>query len=402
MKKLNFIEVGRLKRFVKRHLKDNSDLFDTGSEIDRSLSYDENEALLTEKIALFKPASELSKTDALNLKLLAEEEKAAKEKELLASWKETINTGSAIIPEFGIAKDLILTTVKGESNATILTGEGGIGKTYLTLQTIKESGAEFIYRNGYTTPLSFYKTLYDNNGKLIVMDDVEGLFTDPKGIALLKGALWDTAGKRLLNYVSTSDKLDNLPPIFEFTGKMVILANTIPHKNYANVNAMISRAIHYRVEFSHAQKMAIIKEVLDKKTALSQEQKAKAWNLIQAHTSIATKNFNIRTLEKLCYFIKYDESKAESLFKATIEEDGEERLVYELMQNNNLSVIEQVARFIEETGKSRRTYFTMKKKLLERIKSAKVQPKQDMPPALQGEPSQGSEESTNTIVKQPG
>ena len=43
--------------------------------------------------------------------------------------------------------------------------------------------------------------------------------------------------------------------------------------------------------------------------------------------------------------------------------DDDLKLVYELEKDKSLKVKERVARFVDETGKSRRTYFRYKKKL---------------------------------------
>ena len=68
-----------------------------------------------------------------------------------------------------------------EYDSLIFYGEGGLGKTFLTINEVKKllKPSEWDYFNGYSTPLSIYEILYDNrNKKLIILDDIEGLFNE--------------------------------------------------------------------------------------------------------------------------------------------------------------------------------------------------------------------------------
>jgi hypothetical protein len=77
-------------------------------------------------------------------------------------------------------------------------------------------------------------------------------------------------------------------------------------------------------------------------------------------------------MEKLIAFVRYNPEKALDLFRHTTTENDDEALILKFM-NANLSTEKQAERFFKETGKSRRTFFRIKKRL-----SAKVSSKNDV------------------------
>ena len=259
-----------------------------------------------------------------------------------------------------------------------MTGEGGIGKTYLAIETVKQElqSDEWEYRSGFTTPLAFYKFLYKfRDKKLLLIDDVEGLFDNPKAIALLKGALWDTNGKRLVHYDTTSEKAADVPSVFALNAHLIFLCNRIPKANDVNVSALLSRAVTYEIHFSHAEKIRIMKNILDARKDLDKKAKAMVLTILEAETSVATKDMNLRTMEKLIAYVRYSPEQALALFKETSENDEDIQTVVELMEGS-LSISAQAVEFSKRTGKSRRTYFRIKKKL--KHHSAKVTSNSDV------------------------
>ncbi len=288
-----------------------------------------------------------------------EQKQAEKE---IESWKGSKNKG-VFIPEFKIAKELIkvITSTK-QYNGLMFVGEGGIGKTFLTISSIKEylEPDQWEYLNGYVTPLSFYNALYKNrNRKVIILDDVEGIFHNRIALAILKGALWDSDGSRIVQYSSKSDKA-TMPQKFIMTAKIIILCNSIPKKNDISTRALITRVIPYKVAFSFKQKLKICKTFVNEDLMLNKETKTRVITLLEKNVSQATKDFNFRTLKKLIAFVQYDDSKAEELFKATTEID-ELRQAYLKATARTDVVKSQIALFIEFTGKSRRTFFRIKR-----------------------------------------
>ncbi|MFW6173471.1 MAG: LAGLIDADG family homing endonuclease, partial [Elusimicrobiota bacterium] len=233
--------------------------------------------------------------------------------------------------------------------------------SYCCINTIKQETKDFIYKSGYTTPLSLYQFLYNNKDKLIVLDDIEGIFKDSTALSILKGALWDIDGKRLVQYDTTSNKI-SAPSTFEFTGRLIILCNKIPNEDDMSVNAMLSRTNHYRISFTYNQKMKLIKLILKKHKDLSDKQRKEVLRIIKKNTDVATENLNFRTLEKLISFVKYNIKKAEELFIKTTDTNPYQKIVWDLM-NSGKSVNQQIQEFYEKTGKRRSKYYEVKKEV---------------------------------------
>jgi DNA polymerase III delta prime subunit len=293
----------------------------------------------------------------------------------IQEWKGKKNKQNHI-KAFELPKHLIKVLLSTHEHfGLIFYGEGGVGKTVLTISTAKTSlkSDEWEYSNGYTTPLALYEFLHKNrNKKLIILDDVEGVFNNNLSMSILKGALWDSDGKRIVQYNTKSNRATDLPSAFIMESKLIILCNKIPNGQDIGTRAMISRTIPFELTFSYKDKLRICEVFLNHNDTLNSRQKAEVLKLLKEKTSEATKDFNFRTLKKAIAYIKYDRSKAESLFCATVEED-ELKKVYLESKGMGDTITDQCRYFMRNTGMSRRTYFRVKKEL-----SAKVSSKKDM------------------------
>lgn len=129
--------------------------------------------------------------------------------------------------------------------SAIITGEGGLGKTWTVQNTLQKLNLqdlsmydEFVegvtegsykkaYRfvKGYSTAKALYKTLYTNNGATIVFDDCDNILKDKIGINILKGAL-DSYDTRIISWRNSLPKdNDPLPSCFKFTGQVIFISN---------------------------------------------------------------------------------------------------------------------------------------------------------------------------------
>ena len=280
-----------------------------------------------------------------------------------------------IINEFKIPNELLKCLLSTKHyEGLIFTGEGGIGKTILTLSSIKQmlEPNDWEYSNGYTTPLSLYEFLYNNrNKKVIILDDVEGIFNNKLSLAILKGALWDSDGKRICQYSSKSDKA-KMPERFVMKANIIILCNHIPKENDASTRAMISRTIFYKMCFSFEQKMKICKGFIHDDKTLTHQNRYDVLEILCEEVNEATRDFNFRTLRKLIAFVQYNKDRARALFQATTEIDELKKVYLEVSRKYDV-IKNQVYIFMEKTGKSRRTFFRIKKEI-----SAEVSKKIDI------------------------
>lgn len=144
-------------------------------------------------------------------------------------------------------------TAKGFSNAMIVSGPAGLGKSHDVEATLKEHCAAGNYRivKGYLTAAGLYATLYFNRdaGQVLVFDDADAIFGDETALNLLKAAC-DTTEKRMISWItSKAESEDSLPNEFEFKGAIVFITNH-------DFDAMIARgsrsAPHYEALMSRA------------------------------------------------------------------------------------------------------------------------------------------------------
>jgi len=288
--------------------------------------------------------------------------KVEEQQKNLAEWKNTAKKGHIHIPEFEIPKKLLNVLIKGNDyKGLVLLGEGGVGKTCMTIQSIKSNlkpGA-WEYQNGYTTPLALYEFLYKGRDKdVLILDDIEGVFNNQVSLSILKAALWDVDGQRIVHYNSSSKHLE-APRAFVIRAKVIILCNSIPKAKDLSMRAMLSRTISYEFNLSYKQKLKICEQFINNDDDTTNDQKNEVIQLLKSHTNRATKDFNFRTMRKAIAFVKNNPDSAEELFKATTKEDELKAAYFQTLDSK--TVKEQVKKFQDLTGKSRRTFFNIKK-----------------------------------------
>ncbi len=144
---------------------------------------------------------------------------------------------------FAFVEQLVSMVATGVQPSAIITGEGGLGKTYTVTKTLEANGykdisdlAEFqvgsivnmkkSYRmvKGYSTPKGLYRTLFENNKGVIVFDDCDSILKDPVALNLLKSAL-DSYGKRIISWNAETRGEDDLPRSFNFEGRIIFVSN---------------------------------------------------------------------------------------------------------------------------------------------------------------------------------
>jgi hypothetical protein len=143
---------------------------------------------------------------------------------------------------FGFVEKLVNMVATGVQPSAVITGEGGLGKTYTVTKTLEANGFKdisdladfqvgsvmntrkcFTMIKGYSTAKGLYRTLFENQKSVVVFDDCDAVLKDPVALNLLKGAL-DSYGKRIISW-NADMKDDDLPRSFEFTGRVIFISN---------------------------------------------------------------------------------------------------------------------------------------------------------------------------------
>jgi hypothetical protein len=164
-----------------------------------------------------KPA-DVSDTDNVIQPIQTEEQERALDYEKYGSPAERMEFWSGLVDAFA----------DGEcKNLTIAYGSGGVGKTYTVLQNEKLKqdliDGKAVKFTGGTTAAGFLEMLYDNRDKKIILDDFDMVFKDPQMLSLLTTISRSSEERRITN--PTSSQGSDIPPAFEFTGKLMIISN---------------------------------------------------------------------------------------------------------------------------------------------------------------------------------
>ncbi len=233
---------------------------------------------------------------------------------------------------------------QGVINLLVLKGEPGFGKTYTTLEYCKNNQISHRYINTYTTPLSFYKLLYENKEKdVIIFDDLSSI-TDPTIKAMFKSICWGEETKeRVIHYYSTTHILkdEGIPESFEFLPRIVLIFNKPP----IDFESIINRGVEIAFNFTFKQKLQIFRDV-QAEADIAQE----ILDYVKTECNEATQNLSIRSLIILSklHNKKYD---FELFAKEILKKDEDLNRLIKL----------SVADWCQATGQSRRTYYRRKR-----------------------------------------
>ena len=232
--------------------------------------------------------------------------------EITGDVKEVKSDRFCINQRFSFVEKLISMVASGVQPSAVITGQGGLGKTYTVTKTLVNAGYKdastladfqvgqtvqrsklFVTIKGYSTAKGLFRTLFENNGSVIVFDDCDSVLKDPVALNLLKGAL-DSYGKRIISW-NADMKDEDLPRSFDFTGKVVFISN----KAQNDIDQAIrSRSMMIDLAMTLDQKidrMDFISKSAEFMPEYSTEVKTDAMNLIRELKDDA-KEISLRTL----------------------------------------------------------------------------------------------------------
>ena len=143
---------------------------------------------------------------------------------------------------FGFVEKLVTMVANSVQPSAVITGAGGLGKTYTVTKTLESAGYKdisdladfqvgsvintrkcFTMVKGFSTAKGLYRTLFENNKSIIVFDDCDAVLKDPVALNLLKGAL-DSYGKRIISW-NADMRDEDLPRSFNFEGRVIFISN---------------------------------------------------------------------------------------------------------------------------------------------------------------------------------
>ena len=218
----------------------------------------------------------------------------------------------SINERFGFVSDMVAMLASGAQASVVVTGPGGLGKSFTVSQTLTALGFKdvsvledfavgtvlktaktFRVIKGYSTPKGLYRTLYENKDGVIVFDDCDSVLKDPTSLNLLKGAL-DSYSRRIISW-RADIKDEDLPTSFEFKGRVVFISNL----SASNIDqAILTRSLAVDLSMTNKQKIERMQHLLTSGEFMPEFDKtikADAMGLIE-RLQDSVKELSLRTL----------------------------------------------------------------------------------------------------------
>jgi len=269
------------------------------------------------------------------------------------------NSIMSLAPEFSIEErfefleQLIMLVVDGDAKSLLITGRGGIGKSWTVIETMEKAGktdvnkvlpnitdlddiqvedeeteierkivkqitrprGDYIVVKGYVTSKYLYKLMYDYRDRTIIFDDCDRVLQDGTCVMLLKAAL-DSYEERWVSWGKDQQFGEtDLPPVFKFTGKIMFISNM---DITAVDEAVRTRCLKVDLSMTKEQRIDRMRSVLPNvEPDLDMEIKIDALDLLQANMHL-TEDINFRSLLNLITIRKSGNSNWKKLGKYTL------------------------------------------------------------------------------------
>jgi hypothetical protein len=177
---------------------------------------------------------------------------------------------------FGFVADMVNMVASGDQVSVVVSGPGGLGKSYTVNEALDNAGFEdissldpmdrvFIDKDttyqvvkGYSTAKGLYRTLYENRESVLVFDDCDSVLKDSVSLNLLKAAL-DSYDQRIISWRADLKDAD-LPQAFEFKGRVIFISN-LPSD--ALDQAIITRSMTVDLSMDTQQKVERMQYLLE-------------------------------------------------------------------------------------------------------------------------------------------
>jgi len=186
--------------------------------------------------------------------------------------------------KFSMIRMATKSVIQGYSNARIICGKSGVGKTKSVIEELEKSGAEYVIPSGeIKNARARYEVLYKHNvqDRIIVFDDVSSLLKNKPMISILKAAM--DVGKRTVSFldnkITTSSQ--KIKPQMNFVARIIIIDNISKKKID---KALISRGNPVEIQVSKSEMLDYIKQNLAEAppTALPIDMKLEVWDFLKS------------------------------------------------------------------------------------------------------------------------
>jgi len=266
-----------------------------------------------------------------------------------------------------LLQSYIGTLVKSDIDSLVIRGNGGIGKTHTIVHTLSAMGFKrnkhYVLITGHVTPLQLYHVIGRSatleSPRILIFDDVDSIIQSKTSIALLKAALWEIEGKRLVSYHSSTSKLEG-PMTVEFKGKVIIVLNNIKQEN-AFGKPLLDRGIMYDMILQPSEVIQYVETILPKlDTKLKLAERKAVWEHVKRFAD--NPSFSIRSLLRAMEFYRLDKKNWLTQYVYTLNLTLEQKILYSVREEFKTPKQQETA-WMGRTGMSRASYHRTKSTL---------------------------------------
>jgi hypothetical protein len=193
--------------------------------------------------------------------------------------------------------------------------------------------------------------------KIIVIDDCDAILTNRTSLDILKAALDDKFQRTI--YYETRSKSTDLPRSFNFSGRVIFITNYKPRENDVHFAAIKDRCLVQALYLSTKEKLEYIEKIIvpsDYKNTTLEERK-NVFSFLCNIVSSGGVNFSFRTYLRALDHYRFNPKTIEIHIEGLTQSKSEYGILIALRKERPNDPEYWRTRFIEITGKSRRTYF---------------------------------------------
>lgn len=214
-----------------------------------------------------------------------------------------------VAEKFEYIGNLVDMVIKGIQPSVMITGQSGIGKSYIVHERLKSAGLvqdiDYLKISGHSSAFGLYKLLYDNRNATLIFDDCDNVLLNPVCCNILKAAL-DSYDTRVVSWYSNTVENQELKASFGFTGRIIFISNLFIDKID---EAVKDRAFYFDLKMTNSEISEHLQSILKYlEPSISIETKQEALDYIK---TIQDKfvHYSIRTLIQAARICEYGKTE---------------------------------------------------------------------------------------------
>lgn len=144
--------------------------------------------------------------------------------------------------QFGIIRDRLRGVCDGYTNGFYLFGPPGISKTHTVVNYLNDNSIPFEHVKGHLTGSALFDVLEETPAGVILLDDVQAIFGDPKAVQILLAALGSPPdGSRIRKVLYRTARGTR---VVDFTGSVIAISNLALEEHRNEVIRALADRVH--------------------------------------------------------------------------------------------------------------------------------------------------------------